>query len=515
MLTIRAMSSPSTTLRGTAVALILAAAALPAGCGSSSSEQLNFTGRGYPGVDTANTRFVGGPINSHTAPSLKVAWTLPLGAASTYGAYASIPIVSKGVIYSQDLASNVEAISLATGAVQWNHSYDQPDQGPNGLVVQGGLVFGATASKAFALDQKSGEEIWSTPLANSGEEGIDMAPGYHDGLVYVSTVPLNANSEYPGGGVGILWALDAKTGKKVWHFNTVPNGLWGNPKVNSGGGLWYQPAFDDKGFMYFGVGNPAPFPGTAEFPWGSSRPGPNLYTDSLVKLDAKTGKLRWYYQQTPHDIYDWDFQDPPVLVRSGGRELVIGAGKSGIVVALDAETGKPVWKRPVGTHNGHDRDSLLAMRGEYAKLKTDADVYPGLLGGVLSPMAANKTTLFVPVVNHRLTVLTPSEFTEPSETGGEMVALDIATGAIRWAKKSAAPVYGGPLVVNDLVFFTTFDGVVRGLDASTGAEVWKGSLPAASNTGVMVSGRTLIAPAGLTSEDGQQPEIVAYRLSGK
>jgi outer membrane protein assembly factor BamB len=485
-----------------------------AGCGSSADEHLNFSGNGYPGINTANTRKVGGPIDSGTAASLQVAWTRSLSAGSTYGTYASIPIISKGVIYSQDLASNVEAISLKTGAVQWSQSYGEPDQGPNGLIVQGGRVYGATASKAFALDQKTGEQIWSTPLVKSNSEGIDMAPGYHDGLVYVSTVPLNANSEYPGGGAGVLWALDARTGKKVWHFNTVPEDLWGDPKVNSGGGLWYQPAFDRHGFMYFGVGNPAPFPGTPDSPWGSSRPGPNLYTDSLIKLDAKTGKLQWYYQQTPHDIYDWDFQDPPVLADSGGRELAIGAGKSGVVVALDAQTGKPVWKRPVGTHNGHDNDGRSAMRGEYGRLETDIDVYPGLLGGVLAPMASNGKTLFVPVVNHRLTVLSPSEFTEPGETSGEMVAIDIASGAVKWATKSAAPVYGGPLVVNDLVFFTSFDGVVHGLAAGSGKQVWQAQLPASSNSGVAVSGKTLVAAAGLVTEDGQQAEMVAYRLGG-
>jgi outer membrane protein assembly factor BamB len=501
--------------RSVAILLALSCVAVLFGCGSSATdEHLNFKGSGYPGGDAVNTRRVGGPIDSATAPGLKVAWTRSLTAGSTYGTYASIPIISRGVIYSQDLASNVEAISLETGAVQWSHSYEEPDQGPNGLVVQEGNVFGATASKAFALDQKTGKELWSTKLTRSSNEGIDMAPGYHEGLVYVSTVPLNASSEYPGGGVGILWALDAKTGKKVWHFNTVPEDLWGNSKVNSGGGLWYAPAFDQHGYMYFGTGNPAPFPGTADHPWGASRPGPDLYTDSLVKLDAKTGKLLWYYQQTPHDIYDWDFQDPPILIDSGGRELAIGAGKSGVVVALDAQTGKPVWKRPVGTHNGHDDDGLYAMRGEYDRLKTDADVYPGLLGGVLAPMATDGKALFVPVVNHRLTVLTPSEFTEPGETGGEMVAIDVASGAIKWTMKSAGPVYGGPLVVNDVVFFTTFDGAVHGLAADSGKQVWKAQMSAASNSGVAVSGKTLVAVAGLETEDGQQAEMVAYRLGG-
>ena len=499
-------------------AVVFAALLALSGCGGSSSSgkgDLNFTGSGYPGVNTANTRFVGGPINRNTAPSLEVAWTLPLTAESTFGAYSSTPIVSKGIIYSQDLVSNVQTINLEDGEVLWNKRYDELDLGPNGLVVQDGSVFGATSSRAFALDQKTGKEIWSTKLTRTAGEGIDMAPGYHEGLVYVSTVPTNPSTEYPAGGVGILWALDAKTGKKVWHFNTAPNDIWGKPDVNSGGGLWYAPSFDDKGFMYFGTGNPSPFPGTEKEPWGSSRPGPNLYTDSLVKLDAKTGKLQWYYQQTPHDIYDWDFQDPPILINAGGRELAIGAGKSGVVVALDAQTGKPVWKRPVGEHNGHDNDGLYAMRGENSKLEAKMNVAPGTLGGVIAPMAANKSTIFVPVVNHPVVFSENGEIEENSPLTGEMVAIDAKTGKVMWNQEYEGANFGPPTAVNDMVFFTTFDGAVHGLDADTGGKVWQGALPAASNAGVMVSGDTLLVPAGLPTAEGQKAQMVAYRLGGK
>ncbi|MBK5219841.1 MAG: PQQ-binding-like beta-propeller repeat protein [Thermoleophilia bacterium] len=491
------------------------------GCGGSSDDggastgDPEFNGTGYPGVDTANSRYVGGPINRSNATSLEVAWKLPLTAQSSFGSYASTPVIAKGVIYSQDLESNVQAIDLESGEVHWTKRYDEPDQGPNGIVVAGGSVFGATASAAFALDQETGVEIWSTPLLKSpSKEAIDIAPGYHDGLVYVSTVPVTVDSQYPGGGVGVLWALDAKTGKKVWHFNTVPPSLWGDKEVNAGGGLWYPPSFDDKGFMYFGTGNPAPFPGTPEDPWGKSRPGPNLYTNSMVKLDATTGKMEWYYQQTPHDLYDWDFQDPPILTSAKGRELAIGAGKSGIVVAVDAKTGRPVWKRPVGDHNGRDDDGLLAMRGEYSKLK-DGIVAPGYLGGVIAPMAANKTTVFVPVVNSPITV---SKGVEIGEAGtgstGELVAIDLASGKIIWNAEFETPAYGAPTAVNDLVFATSFEGVVHALDAKTGGEVWQGSLPAGTNSGVMVSGDTLVAAAGLPLAEGQRAQIVAYKLGG-
>jgi outer membrane protein assembly factor BamB len=494
----------------------IAGAAVWSGCGSSSSADVQFGGSGYPGVDTANARYVGGPIKRANATQLEVAWTLPLTAQSSFGAYAASPVVSNGVVYSQDLESNVQAINLEDGAVQWTKKYNDPTLGPNGVVVAGGMVFGATASEAFALDQETGKQIWSTPLLRNSDESITMAPGYHDGMVYFSTVPTNSTAQYPAGGVGVLWALDAKSGKKLWKFDTVPESLWGKPKVNSGGGLWYTPSFDEEGFMYFGVGNPAPFPGTAQDPWGSSRPGPNLYSDSMVKLNAKTGKLAWYYQQTPHDVYDWDFQDPPILAEAGGRQLAIGAGKSGIVVAVDRKTGKPVWKRPVGKHSGHDGDGLLAMRGEYSKLKPGSPVYPGTLGGVIAPMAANKTTVFVPVVNHPIAVSKAgAEVQESSEMSGEMVAIDIATGKIEWNQEYPAAAFGAPAAVNDMVFFTTFDGIVHGLDAKTGGEVWQGTLPAASNTAVAIDGDMLLVPAGLPTEEGQTAELVAYRLGGE
>src|SRR5215217_5402590 len=279
--------------------LTLAVAVAVAGCGGSSSsadsEEASFSGSGYPGVDAANTRNPKSEIDSANVGELSIAWTAPIPGTSNFGSYASTPVIDDGVVYSQDLASNVQALNLDTGEVLWSTSFEQPDEGPNGIVVAEGTVFGATPTEAFALDQRTGKETWSTKLTRNEHEGIDMAPGYDDGMVYVSTVPLNANSLYEGGGAGVLWALNAKSGKKAWHFDTVPKSLWGNPAVNAGGGVWYPPAFDGKGGMYFGVGNPAPYPGTAEAPFGSSRPGPNLYTNSLVKLEARTGKLDWYH----------------------------------------------------------------------------------------------------------------------------------------------------------------------------------------------------------------------------
>jgi outer membrane protein assembly factor BamB len=503
-----------------AIALLLAFAAgcggggdSASGSGSGGSGDVSFEGDAYPGTDLASSRHAEGGIERANVNKLKEAWSLPLKAQSSYGAISATPVVAGGVVYVQDLESNVQAVDLESGDVLWEKTYSESDQGPNGVVVGGEAVFGATPTKAFALDRESGEELWSVKLADGSTEAMDMAPGYHEGLVYVSTVPTNVRSEYPSGGVGTLWALDAKTGKKVWHFDTVPKSLWGNKSLNAGGGLWYPPSFDGRGGMYFGVGNPVPFPGEGSHPWGSSRPGPNLYTNSIVKLDAKTGKLDWYYQQTPHDVYDWDFQNPPILANAGGKELAIGSGKSGFVVAVDAKTGKLVWKTAVGKHNGHDGDGLLAMRGESSKIKTGT-VYPGTLGGVISPIASNGTTLFVPIVNHPATVESGTELGEGSEATGGIAAIDIATGKVKWNDTVSVPMYGSPTAVNDLMFISMPDGTITAVDAKTGGELWSESLPAGSNTGVAVSGDTLLVPAGLPAGEGQEPALVAFRLGG-
>lgn len=502
-------------LAAAVVIVLVIAGVLVATLGSSSSSNSSLlVGSGYGNVNTANTRYTGGPINSATVSKLVTAWSLPLTSKSEYGSYSSSPVISNGVVFSQDLDSNVQAINLKTGKVLWTKTYESPDQGPNGLVVEGGRVYGATTNAAFALNEKTGEQVWSVTLVRNEHEGIDMTPGYHDGVVYVSTVPGNTTQFYKGEGVGVLWALEAKAGKKLWHFNTVPENLWSaeNININSGGGVWYAPAFDEHGFMYIGTGNPGPFPGTSQFPWGSSRPGPDLYTDSIVKLNASTGQVQWYYQLEPHDLYDRDLQDPPILADVGGREVVIAAGKGGFVLALDAQTGKLLWKRSVGIHNGHDNDDLYAMKHEYSKLKLPEIVYPGLLGGVIAPMSSNGSLVFVPVVNHAVTITSQSETKEPGPLDGELVALNLANGTVKWQHKLSGAAFGATTAVNDVVFATSFTGGLYAFQASSGNVLWETQLPAGTNTGVSVSGNTLIAPAGLAVQSGQTPEITAYRL---
>src|SRR4051794_2501523 len=508
------MSMPSRFWRLPLLAVAIVVGALVVGCGSSSdssssSGDASFTGDALPNVDAASTRAVQSKINSGNVAQLEEAWSIPVNGTGVYGSYASTPVISNGVIYSQDLESNVEAVDLASGDVLWTKKFESPSHGPNGLAVTDGHVYGATASEAFALDQETGKQVWQVDLEGS----IDLAPGGDGGKEHISAVPEAAAAEYEAGEVGTLWVMDGKTGKKLWHWDTVPKSLWGKPKVNSGGGLWYPPSFDSKGFVYAGTGNPAPLPGAPGEPYGSSRPGANLYADSLVKLDPKTGKLVWHYQETPHNIYDWDFQNSPIITKAGGKEVAIGSGKSGYVVAVDVKTGKPVWRTPVGKHNGHDKDPLYAMRGEYDKIKP-GEVFPGQIGGVVALAAADDKRIYVPVVNHSMTLVNGEEVTEESAATGEVAALDLATGKIAWTAELPQPAFGSLVVSNDVVFATTSDGIVHALDTAKGGEVWQAALPAGTNAGVMLSGDMLVAGAGLPAVEGQAPKLVAYKLGG-
>ena len=283
--------------------------------------------------DLANTRATThSPINSQTVSRLKVKWSFPFKGASAYGVFASTPIVIDGTVYLQDLNSNVYALDRSTGKVKWRHAFNKPSIGPNGVAFGNGSVYGATDTEAFALDPQTGKLSWSRKLIRNKREGIDMAPQLYDNTVLISTIPGNTSSFYKGGALGVVWALDAATGKPQWKFNTVSDGakLWGNPKVNSGGGLWYPPAVDSHGRVFLSVANPAPLYGTKKFPNGSSRPGPNLYTNSLVVLDGRTGRLLWYRQPVPHDVRDYDLEASAIIatvpILGAQTEVVLVAG---------------------------------------------------------------------------------------------------------------------------------------------------------------------------------------------
>ena len=521
--------------RAALVAAVVGLAAALAGCGGSSSSGSTTTAtlsRAMAGMappewaantdawpahnyDLSNTRnTTNTDINATTVAKLKPAWRFKLPYVGVFGAYASNPIVLNGVVYIQDPDSDVYALNQQTGKVIWTHLYKSPTPsgGPNGLALGYGMLFGATEGSAFALDAKTGKQLWMHHLTDNKNEGIDMAPQLYDGKVLISTIPGSATNFYHPGALGIVYSLNAKTGGTIWKFNTVKGGykLFGNPKVNSGGGLWYPPSVDSSGRVFMGVANPAPYPGTPEFPNGSSHSGADLYTDSLVALDGTTGKIDWFQQVTRHDFRDYDFQAAPIVtsqtVNGTTTEIVIGAGKSGKVVAFRAGNGERLWTRNVGIHKFDSGPFPLHRQICFE---------PGSLGGVETPMAASGNLVYVPYVNlcFKSSATSQGRTNFYSGTGG-LAAIDAATGKIVWNQSLPSSDFGAATVANDVVFTSTVSGKIYAFDAKTGKALWTTTAPAGINAFPAVTKDMLIIGAGATSKiKNPQNEIVAYSLN--
>jgi alcohol dehydrogenase (cytochrome c) len=482
-----------------------------------------------PGGDLANTRDIASAITSSNVTELGVAWCVPVEStgvtrsAGLANGYATTPVVVNGVVYLQDQESNVMAIRLATGKVLWTHIYNSLNGSPDGVNVVGGTVYAATDKAAVALSAATGKQLWSRTLIGNDHEGIDMAPGYNNGTVYVSTVPVNPNKgEYLGGAKATLWALNAATGAPEWSWGEVQD-LWGNPATNSGGGLWDPPSFDRQGNLYIGIANPGPIGQTGwpkGYPWGTSRPGPDLYTDSVVKL-SPAGKLLWYYQLTPHDLFDWDLQNSPVLTTAHGQQVVIDGGKAGILIELNARTGKLLWKLPVGMHSGPANAGLLTEHATPATasslLPARFTLEPGVFGGVESQLATNGTTTFA-AVNNLAVPMTVKGLAESSKAyeasipkaTGEVVAVNQDTGKIEWDDKLPSSPYGAATVTNNVVFTTTYSGHLYAFNAATGAILLNTPLSAGSNSPVTIDGGYVIAGAAVPLSG--QALIIAYKL---
>jgi alcohol dehydrogenase (cytochrome c) len=494
----------------------------PAGTGSAPAPAKSAAAAAWtlPGGNPQNTRDVASPITSHNVSTLGVAWTVPVKALG----YATTPVVVNGVVYTQDAESNVMAIQLATGKVLWTHDYNSPNGDPDGVNVANGVVYTATNHAAVALDAATGRQLWTRTLIGNNHEGIDMAPGYRDGTVYVSTVPVNPTvGEYLGNAKGVLWALNAQTGAPEWTWDEVGN-LWGKPALNSGGGLWDPPTFDAQGNIYLGIANPGPITYPASYPWATSRPGPDLYTDSVVKLSPQ-GKLLWYYQLTPHDLYDWDLQDSPVLTTAHGQPVVVDGGKAGIMIELNAQTGKLLWRLPVGQHSGHDNDGLLnenATPTSHINLPAKFCLEPGPFGGIETQLASNGSTTFAAVNNLPVLMTKAHGYDESSAVfqaainkgTGEMVAVNQDTGKVEWDDKLPSSPYGAAAVTNDVVFTTTWHGDLYALDTATGALLHTFALPNRTNTPVTIDGDYVITAASVVSSATQHVQIIAYKLGG-
>ena len=465
---------------------------------------------GYANARVANQS----SIDSSNIDTLGVSWARAVNApaALAFGVLAANPVVLNGVVYMQDLDSNVYALDEATGKTIWAQNLDVATEGPDGVAVGYGHVYAATRTTMYALNIDTGEIDWQQKLVDSDTAGIDIQPVVFNGMVYTSTVPGTVEKFYAGGDSGIIYALDAQTGEVKWSFDTVDSkDIWGNPDINSGGGAWYPAAVDPKtGVTYWGTGNPGPWPGTDKYPSGTSRPGPNLYTNSLIALDGKSGELLWYNQVKPHDLFDHDLQISPILVdmQKGDQTVpgVVAAGKMGIVYGFDRKTGELLWQNAVGKHLNDQLDQLPAPGSD------KIEVWPSLIGGVETPMA------YADGVIYETNIDIPSKFDGSSyevdlSTGkGQIYAIDVNDGKTLWKQDLTTGMpLGGATVVNDLVITATNDGTMYAFKRDTGEQVWKMKAPVGINAQPAVVGDTIVWPAGVPSKD-QPPLIVALKL---
>ncbi|HWE64545.1 MAG TPA: PQQ-binding-like beta-propeller repeat protein, partial [Chloroflexota bacterium] len=455
-----------------------------------------------PNGDLYNTRVAHTTISAANVAMLGIAWTLPLKSAGDTGYDVANPVLAAGIAYLQDGASNVMAVRYATGQVLWTHMYNSPDYGPNGVTIANGTIYGVTASGVFALDAKTGKQLWYDTHLAARKASFDIAPQVAGGKVFVS-------SALTVGG-GIIYALDASTGATIWRFQTVSDKIGQQLPVPTGG-AWDPFLIGPDRSVYAGIGNPYLSQQQA-----LTTPSRELYTDSIVKLNQATGKLEWYYQAFPDDFHDWDLQISPIYT-AAGHPVVLAAGKGGFVFAFDPMSGKLLWKTPVGSHNGHDQDGQLALEGKL-HLKTPYTLLPGEAGGVETNMAAADGVVYVPVDNLPETVPSATAAVGTSnfaKATGEVVALSIATGKQLWATKLPQLPLGGAIVANDLVFTTTFTGGLVALSRKDGSIVWTAHLPAGANATLAIAGSTLFAGVGIPLTTTQHPMLVAYRLGAK
>lgn len=430
------------------------------------------------------------------------------------GIVETTPLVVDGIMYLTEPPSTVTALDARTGRRIWRWLANVPEETRNigfprvnrGVAVLDETVYvGTLDARLVALDAESGVERWSTVVAdNSVGFSMTGAPLAIDGRIIVGVAGAEAGIR------GFLDAYDAATGERVWRTYTVPapgepgSETWeGDAWEHGGGSTWLTGSYDPElGLVYWGTGNPAP-------DWnGDVRPGDNLYTCSLIAVDADTGEIRWHFQFTPHDTHDWDATEIPVLVdleyEGRDRELVVMANRNAFYYVLDRESGeflhgqeysKQTWAEGLG----EDGRPIVIPGTEPTPEGTL--VWPSLQGATnwFSPSYSPLTeTLYVPV-RHMGAIYykAAAEYVpgRPFLGGGEQAlagddawgyvkALDVRTGDVRWEHRVHSPLWNGVMATaGGIVFGATNEGNFFALDADTGESLWdfQAGAPARSN----------------------------------
>jgi alcohol dehydrogenase (cytochrome c) len=438
------------------------------------------------------------------------------------------PIVVGGTLFITEPPANIIAYDTKSGNQVWKYERPVPDDLPaccgrvnRGLAILGSTLFlGSLDGRLVAVDANTGKLVWETEVANPSD-GYTMtgAPLIANGSVVVGV----AGGEY--GIRGFLAAYDPVTGKEKWKFNTIPgpdepfHETWEGDSWKTGGGpTWitgsYDPSLD---LLYWGVGNPGPVY------IGAKRPGDNLYTDSVIALNASTGKLAWHFQFTPHDEHDWDSNQTPILadIPIGGavRKVICWANRNGFYYVLDRATGEFLTGAPFVKQNWADgldqAGRPILTQGATAAGRLTS---PGVGGGTNWQNPAfdpRQGLVFVPATEGS-SIYTKSDPDRIGRgqngmfvgSGGAMAAppipfvraLDAATGKRKWEYASPSstelPAYSGLLATAGGLVFGASSGSVFALDAATGKELWRGSFGGDTRAAPItftVDGRQLIA----------------------
>ncbi len=442
--------------------------------------------------------------------------------------FEATPLMVDGVLYTVEAPNNVVALDAVTGRVLWIYAYTpSKDARPccgrvnRGLAILGNTLFmGTIDAHLLAVDAKTGVPLWNVKVA-------DAAAGYaitHAPLIVKDKVIIGtAGGEY--GIRGFIAAYDTKTGKEDWRFYTVPgkgepgNETWAGDSWKTGGGsVWVTGSYDPAlNLTYWGVGNPGP-------DWnGDARKGDNLYTDSVVALDPDTGKLKWYYQFSPHDEFDFDAVQVPVLVdmqwKGSPRKVMLWANRNGLWYVIDRTTGQFLFGKPfvdVNWMNGFDEKGRPMRVPGKVPTPEGTVIKPGNQGGTnwYSPSYSPRTGLFyIPSWTNYSSVYTkqPVEYTEgrlfagampqspvpmvrsgpvnlknDEEGTGAVRAFDPKTGDMKWEFKMSDVTDSGILTTaSNLLFVGGREGYFFALNANDGSLLWKVSVGGQVSSGPM------------------------------
>jgi alcohol dehydrogenase (cytochrome c) len=439
-------------------------------------------------------------ITDQNVAKLTPAWVYQ---SNSLQKFETTPLVADGVMYISEAPSNVTALDVRTGRVLWRYRRTMPDdirvccgQVNRGVALLGDLVYvGTIDAHLVALDARTGAVRWDVTVAdNRTGHSITVAPLALKDKVIIGI----AGGEY--GIRGFLDAYDAKTGKLAWRFWTVPAA--GDPEAKTWAGdsykrgsaaTWVTGAYDpDTNLVYWGTGNPGP-------DWnGEVRAGDNLYSDCLIALDADTGKLKWHFQFTPHDVHDWDATEVPVLIdadfRGQQRKLLLFPNRNAFYYVLDRVTGQFLLGKPYARQTWakglDDSGRPIRLPGTSPTVE-GTRVWPSVAGANnwYSPSYSPATRyLYVAVREAGSIYYFGSADYKPGEQfngggfrsipgeeeWGAIRAFQPTTGEVAWEYKLFSPPYSGVLsTAGNLVFGATNEGQIFALQASTGKPLWR------------------------------------------